>query len=147
MYPGILAHVSVLSLDGLSSLSVSWLPAFPALERLKVVSAAAQDGSHCTPLALSLQCPSLCEIVLVRPVEEAAQAPWLLRADLVLGFLAKHPARGVGSLIIRGAQLVAPGMDDLRACNTRVEEHVSAQPLEPWVHNVDFERVLGFDLA
>lgn len=99
-------------------------------------SSARNGGS--LDITASLRCP----IVLARPAEGPGDAPWRLRAKLVLRFLAAHPGRGPSALIIRSAQLVAPDL-----CRTCVEVDVSGSPLELWVHTASFEIVLGYDLV
>lgn len=134
------AHVTVLSIRGEPTLNTQWLPSFPALRHFTLVCVAEEDGQHCKPaLPLTLEVPTLIELILVAP---AMEGPWILRADLVVAFILKIVGRAtLDSVAVHGAELVAPGLDQLRECVVSVVVDVSAAPLEQWEDTVTCESV------
>lgn len=134
------AHVTSLSLDATDTLEPLQLPELPALRRLTLICHPALDRHHCTPPVLQrLQCPPLAELVVNGPARYARQVPWSLRAVEVLELV----AQGVETLSFRSVQLVAPGVDDLRARVSHLNIDTSAPPPEAWVDTISFQPVWG----
>lgn len=139
------ARITVLSLDGLATSPVVHFPPLPALRHLTLVCGSAHDGQHCVPPVLPprLQCSPLAELVLTRSATCTGQALWSLRADAIVQLITASLTEGVNSLVVRGAELVAPGLDALQACVAHLEVNASASPAEVWADSIDFQTVWG----